>query len=575
MHDSRLPDLTFPNLTYGKYEIPWDLRPFLYRYGAGTNVKTFASTIEAGTLGPPLLERIELVRQIHSVLLSNLDRGGRRTTVESQIAKLRQLFLWADETDHDLNHTKIEHSYRSWTDSLLQRVRLSKTLSEKTAYEYGKIVGSLLDRVLGRSNSLVKTTRLRRPRSGSRAVSPTADRQNLEETFAFGHFLLDVADGLSIETIWGPLPVRIQLRSGKVLEEWSGLKRTESLKPTKPRSPAQKRYLEKRAAQSRGNWQADTTTRTRYSLINLRVQAEMFMLMGQPAVNLAQVHQLRMDQWRYKPSTNGFEIRTYKHRRWGQVVFEIYSSYRAVFERYLKWRSAIFPDDPDGLLFPLLGKNGAQSARHPETAPQFDRLKNCCKRAGIRFLSPNELRSTNVNWMLRRTQDPDLTAEEKQHATKTLLAIYEKPSQQRAMVQIKGFWAKNDPAQVAAGPGLCLNKTPEPIPNTPAMATKPDCVTPAGCLFCSHQRDIDSLDHVWSLASYRLLKSYELSAQGGVKHINSKPSHPAELVIQRLTDKLNFIKNTSPKRRKWVDEALVRIEEGRYHPSWSGLIDSA
>ena len=89
----------------------------------------------------------------------------------------------------------------------------------------------------------------------------------------------------------------------------------------------------------------------------------MFMLMGQPAVNLAQAHQLRMDQWRYKPSVHGYEIRTYKHRRWGPVVFEIYSQYRAVFDRYLKWRTAIFPDDPDGLLFPLLGRGGNQPTR--------------------------------------------------------------------------------------------------------------------------------------------------------------------------------------------------------------------
>ena len=86
----------------------------------------------------------------------------------------------------------------------------------------------------------------------------------------------------------------------------------------------------------RAAWEDEKSYRTRYPLINLRIQAEMFMLMGQPAVNLAQAHQLRMDQWRYKASTDGYEIRTYKHRRWGPVVFNIYSEYREVVHRYLK-----------------------------------------------------------------------------------------------------------------------------------------------------------------------------------------------------------------------------------------------
>ena len=574
MSDTHILKLTFPSMTYGLGEVPLDLRRWIYKGGASANARTVAAKIEANIFGPPLAKRIELVRQIHKALSNRFEYGGSRQTLIAQIEKVKMLFCWADETGFVLSLESIEEGYRNWTDSLLHRARIANDLSQKVAYDYGNVVGWVLDQVLDRKSPLIKTTRLRRPKRINRAVSAQADKQNLEETFALGHLLLEISDVLGVDVIWGPLPVHIQLRNGKELVEWSGPKRSPR-KPPHPKYLPQARWYAKRSAEHHARWQDDTTFRTRYPLINLRIQAEMFMLLGQSAVNLAQIHQLRMDQWRYKPSTQGYEIRTYKHRKWGAVVFEIYSEYRTVFERYLKWRAAIFPDDPDGLLFPLLGKGGKPTARHPEKAPSFDRIKSVCLRAGVAYMHPRSLRSTNVNWMLRRTENPNLTAAEKQHSTETLLQVYEKPSLQRAMVQIKKFWGKHDPAQVAAGPGTCLSKSPEPVEGKPTEATEPDCLTPAGCLFCIHQRDIDNFDHIWSLISFRLLKSFELRAQVGHASKRDLPPQPAEAAIEQITAKLNHIAESSPKRSAWVREASMRLEEGRYHPSWAEIIESS
>lgn len=580
MLDMRLPDLTFPGLSYGKREIPWDLKRWLYKGGARVPAKSVAEIIKSGQLGEPLLDRIELVRQVHEVLLNYLEGGGSRSTIQSRIETLNRFFKWADQSKgYHLSLASLEQIYRHWCDTLLHRVRVGRELKEQAAYDYGNKVGWVLDRVLGREilgtgNPIIKTTRLRKPKPSPRAVSPKADKQNLEETFAFGHFLLDLADGLGVDAIWGPLPLHIPLRNGKTLEECSGLKRSATLKPFNNKWVPQARQAAKLATMKRAAWEAEKSYRTRYPLINLRIQAEMFMLMGQPAVNLAQAHQLRMDQWRYKASTHGYEIRTYKHRRWGPVVFEIYSEYREIFERYLKWRKAIFPDDPDGLLFPLLSQSGGELRRRPDRPPEFDILIKACNRAGVKYLPPSALRNTNVNWMLRRTQDPELTAAEKQHTRKTLLGTYEKPSLQLAMVQTQVFWAKYDPALAAVGPGSCPDKTPNPVSDIPATATKPDCRTPAGCLFCDNQRDIDSFDHVWSLTSYRLLKSFELGGQPQAKSKIKQPKHPAEAAIERITAKLAFIEAFSPEHAAWVKEAQLRLEEERYHPDWAGMIES-
>ena len=81
------------------------------------------------------------------------------------------------------------------------------------------------------------------------------------------------------------------------------------------------------------------------------------------------------------------------------------------------------------------------------------------------------------------------------------------------------------------------------------------------------------MDHIWSLASYRLLKSYELAAHRQPESKRTLPTHPAELAIDRLTAKLAYIRTSSAKRETWVQEALLRIEEGRYHPDWAELIE--
>lgn len=570
----QLPDLTFPEVRFGANEIPWDLRPWLYRGGAQAPAKEVVSMIEAGKLGLPLVERIELVHLIREYLLNYVESGRQRETASTAIQVLKQFVKWVDETSGEaLCLANVEQKYRDWCDALLHRVRVRRDLSERTAYSYGNKAGTVLDKVMERSSSLIRTTRLENSKFSPRAISPTADKQNLSDTFAFGHFLLDLADGLSIDAIWGSLPLRIQLRNGTTLELWSRLKRPSKLKPQNPKWPAQSRQAARRVEKKRVDWEAEKSYRTRYPLINLRIMAEMFMLMGQPGINLAQVHQLRMDQWRYKPSSQGYEIRTYKHRRWGPVVFEIYSEYRASFERYLQWRKTLFPGETDGLLFPFLGVGGKAVTRRSDAAPGFNLLRDICKLAGVVFIAPRALRSTNVNWMLRRTADPDLTADEKQHTKQTLLGVYEKPSLQRAMVQTQVFWAKYDPALTPPGPGTCAGRGPEPLAYTPLAATKPDCITPAGCLFCAHQRDIDSLDHVWSLASFRLLKSFELLARGQAE-VNKVVTHPAELAVERITAKLNFIQSSGTERAEWVKEALIRLEEGRYHPAWMGLIES-
>lgn len=55
MLDLHLPNLTFPGMTYGKGEVPRDLRRWVYKHGAASGARTVIAKIERGELGRPLL----------------------------------------------------------------------------------------------------------------------------------------------------------------------------------------------------------------------------------------------------------------------------------------------------------------------------------------------------------------------------------------------------------------------------------------------------------------------------------------------------------------------------------------
>jgi hypothetical protein len=568
MRNETLPNLAFRNVSLGSKETPWDLAPLLYKGAAGTRVNKVAAQIAANAFGPPLIERLDLVEKLHAVIAGDLASGGRKITALNAVENIRRFFRWIDEHDYVARTDQIESVYRDWADHLLHRVRTVKDISEETAYAQVAELGRFLDGALERNKPLLCTTRLRKPRRHIQLRSTRGEKQNLQDTFAFGCALLDICDGLSLDIYLGPLPIEISFRTGQRLVEYSMAGKRPWPHPLKS-SASQRRQEKRNAAVRLDAHQNDKTLRTRWPLANLRIEAEMLIFIAQTGMNLAQAHQLRVDQYSYTSSLDGYQVRSYKHRRNGPVLFEIFGAYREIFERYLTWRRAIFLDDTAGLLFPLIRR-----FRHATTPPGFGRVRTSCLKINLKFISPQILRKTRVNWLLRRSRDADLTAEINQHTKETLLNVYEEPSLQVAITEISRFWKSNDPTITPPAPGFCVGSSPSAFAEIPPTATPPDCITPAGCLWCEHQRDIDSFDHVWSLCSYRHLKAEEFSAMRPAapsKRIISP--HPAEHAIERISAKLRFFKQSSQVRDQWVEEGLLRIEEGHFHPDWAGIID--
>lgn len=562
-------DLTFPTIPVGGNETPPDLRRLLYKGGASIRTDQADQAINRGLLGDIQPDRVELVRLIHEYIDGELAGGGSPVTARGRITRMGLFFGWSDTSGATLSIAEIEKTYLDWTEHLLQRVRVVKDINQRSAYIYAVIVGQVLDAVLGRAKPIVRATRLRNPRTRKSRQGTKQDKQNLQKTFAFGRMLQDICDGTPLSAIWGVPLVRIRLQQGgEIVYRPKGRRKS---RPDEERRPSSVRQSARLALAYETDRSMDHSFRK--DLVNLRIQAELLMFIGQTGMNLAQALEVPVYRFSYSSDIDSYKVREYKPRRKGEVLFEIFSEYRGHFERYLEWRKELFPDT-EKRLFPFIRRNGTRENRRIT----FAAINAACKELEVTWIPPSMLRGTRVNWLLRRSGDPDMTAEMAQHHKQTLLNVYETPSQQRAVSEITRFHLRNDPALagkvplLAVAPGKC-GGAPKTSPSKPQTAPEPDCLRPSGCLWCEHHRDIDSLDYVWSLACFRHLKILELSQVLPTKK-GSKTIHPAEHAIERLGAKLSWFRESNAKRSAWVEESLARVEEGYYHDQWSYLIES-
>jgi len=540
-----IPDLTFASVQFANSETPWNLDILLYFGAAEVHSGKVRRLLTSGAIGSPIAERLELVRGFHEEINADLMEGGSRATAHDLIRFLRQLYAFADSQRVHPSRETVERIYCEWADYLYIRT-LAKSnaqgskaiapLKMSAAYGYAATLGGLIDRVLERHSGIVELTKLSH---GPKRKSPTsiqADKQNLEHTFIFGHMLQDVCDELTLENVRAaPLPIEITLRSGLrfLREEAPGIQPTER-----------------------------PDLHGRYHIANLRIEGELLMFIAQTGMNVSQAVATELRHYSYVSHLDGYQVKDYKARRSGIVLFEIFKDYRAHFERYLRWRHALFPKSI--FLFPFI------SAKDTRQTKRFSnhRIRQVCLEIGIKYVAPRTLRNTRVNWLLRKSADPAITAEMAQHAQETLLGVYERPSMQRAAVETARFWSAADAQQgrtQSVAPGGCTGQ-PEVVPDALPGAPPPDCARASGCLWCENHRDVDSQDYVWALASYKRLKIVEVAKTSSPLVNQGIP--PAQLSVGRINAKLGWYEQSSEVRAEWVAEAEARIEEGAYHPDF-------
>ena len=545
---------------FGPQEEPWNLSVLLnYDADAADNVQSAPLAAAHGAI----LERLPLIVRLHDEMISDLAAGGSRATARNRFRQLKNFFAWARTVDQPLRIDTAEHAVVSWSEYLLIRAR-NDEIKETSAHSSVTVVSTLLDRILGRNYPLIKHTRLKKIDAGGRFHKSAGDKLRMSETMAFGSAVVELCSRLDTVTIRSPLPVKVVVKNHE-LEFWAGLQKPNSRKRTSIKRAHEARISqEKRLAAS-----TNISIEARAAMLNIRIEAELLIFIAQTGMNLEQAFRLELEDFRYKSHLDGYQVKAYKARRAGEVLFEIFSEYRIHFERYLHWRSEWFRESKNNLVFPFVMEGG-----NPQNAPQFRRLRKVCELIGVSFISPRSLRKVRINWLLREMSDPSLVASIAQHDIRTLMRVYAEPNPQLAIAEITKFHQKTELVFVPPAAGACVSATPSAELQAPTGAASPDCVNPAGCLFCANHRDLDSGDYVWSLASYRHLKSLELASyrRPDVESAQSQ-IHPAELVIDRITEKLRSFELSSDARRGWVQEALLRVDEGDYHALWDGFIN--
>jgi len=496
--------------------------------------------------------RIPLIRTIHEELLTKRVAGFPDKTICNYYYGLKAFFRWADEVGRSPTESTVDDDYLEYTEHLLHRSRIRQNLTEASAYAMACSVSSVLDGVLDLRKGLLSRSRIRKP------SSPPPWKKSQEfaldtEAQKMGSALMRVSDALSLEAICERLPKNILLHEGKPIVLGSHC------------------FEDPVARLEDGTPDIQSLIARRRALINFRIEVELLIFISQTGMNMEQVRTQRLSRFRFVKKTDTPNcinvVKNYKPRRGGEVEFEIFAEYKDIFLRYLDFRDQVFSDDPDGLLFRFINVPWKEKQRYYD--PQA--VKHKLKASGIPYRSPRQLRSIRLNSLLERTGDIVAVSEMGQHSPEVLARNYAAPSVNKAFREVALFHQLNDPTLDPPGPGRCIKQAPKKIADASDTAPSPDCRSPSGCLFCDKQRDIDSLDHVWSLLSFRHLKSIELSKYRGA----DAGGQPPYVVIQRISEKVKYFASSSGDRSEWTTEAKERVTEDWFHPAWQHFIKFA
>ncbi|MCD5969944.1 hypothetical protein [Pseudomonas quasicaspiana] len=561
--DSSVARYSFPSARYGSGETPWNLLPLIYKGAAKYDVRKVISEIQRGTFGGIRSERVEVIELVHELLNSDLISGRSQISVKNHIRIFRNFVSWCDDEDEHLSLPNLEECFLRWA-KLMHNKIVSGELSKSAATGYLSSLCSIFDRVLGLNIGLRYKTGISRPRRERVSEGfAKADKQNLEDVFNFGALLCDITDGLPENAIWGDLPVLIPLRVGGYLTEWSRLRPAETVKRlTDSNQPP---YRKRDTEAARAKYVSEHSFRTRHAIINLRLEAELLIFISQTGMNLAQAYTLCRTKYKFISAIDGYVMQGFKDRASSMSFGKVHAEYRYHFLRYIKWRDAIFTDNPSALLFPIINVYG----RADYQAPTFGAIRNRCKLLNIKLYGPRELRKVRSNFFLRETQNPELTAEMSQHSLGTFYRNYHQPSHQIALIEVSRYHSARDPSLAAPGPVVCVSDNPAMTNVTSPHTPEADCLTPSGCLFCEQHRDLDNEDHIWSLVTFKQLKIIELSKAD----LHTDPhSNPASITINRINQKLNYMQSISTRTVEWCDIAMEKVTDGDYHPKWRGFI---
>jgi hypothetical protein len=557
MFDHDIPDLTVRGVPLGPRQQPIDLRWLLYKGTASTFGGNTKKAVKSGRLGNPLLERLPLLVAIYRRWQKGIADGTMGALrVNAEWRRLRAFVAFTERSKKQLTIAAALNLYLAYCAHTKRR----KDIGAVTPYQYSNELAVILAHVLDMDSTMLQwKSKIRMPKRQSNQTT----KENLHSTTTFVKTLLETVEQLPVEVIRGPLPVILRYAGGgeHTIHIGSPLRPLECLKVELPHN-----YI--RAVNARERRANEISSKARAMLINLRLDAEVLIFINQTGGNLTQVLRMTGSQFRYQSAGDYLQIFAWKNRAKHFIEMRIHKGYRTRFEAYLKLRSVLFPDDPDGLTFPFVCNDGEHTKQR--TGWAFRDVRKLMKSIEQPFVDSRQLRKTIANFTRRKASRP-IAAELLSNDEETFRKSYEEVHHQVAVAELVHFWSDVETFVSAVGPGGCQQTGPQLRPDAPSGAPKPDCESGGGCLFCDKNRDLRSFDHVWNLASLHHLKLAEFNADR--TPLSTKKEHPVALTIERIAAKLDALMAMGGECAEWVVEAKLRAQEARYHPFYKATFD--
>lgn len=543
---SDLPDLTIVHhrIENQKSNI-WNLTPLIYKNSSKLNSNKTSWIVEITKL-PLINSRVDIIRALKSHAIELLDSGISQTSVKNYISRFKRFVAFADEQSKCLETPKaISQALYDYAEYEFSRTS-TQHIKPGSAYDNVNTAALLIKGFVENITFDIRHTRLKKTKRSRRAIDRNAEKLLLIHASKLARFCFDITRDFNPKSLTtGKLPVQIKVSSELTSQ-------SVNLTPHKKQpTTVEKNFINTHAAQA----------------FNNRVSAELMIFLAMTIQNIAPTLKLTRAKFDYKPLGEHYEIREYKPRRGGEVLFKIPKSYKPYFEQYLNFIYEYAPNS--ALVFPFLEQNVGYRKR---TNAYIASFKNICITNDIPWTPPKQFRKIGLNILMRLCSDEETSAEYANHGVAVFRQSYEFPSLQRAIVEVTRFWGNNDPL-THGRPLVSLfntpcNGMPEPIEDATNKLPRPDCISPTGCMGCKQYRDEDSFDYVWNLHSFKYLKIIESSSH------RTKELKPSNIAIDWANLKINWFKNSdSNKHQEWVDESELRIEEGDYHPSWSRKIE--
>jgi hypothetical protein len=544
---NNLPDLT---ITHARIENPnstrWNLIGLIYKGGTEVNRQKKLWLNELKKL-PIIKSRIDMISNLKEHATGLIESGTSIATVLGYLDLLQNFISYSDNKNNALDdpesitRTLYDYAEYKYNQSALKKIEAQSAYRSVVLISYfikGGIDGLEFD---------IRHTRLKKIKKRSRrAIGREAEKTMLSDANKLARFCFEITQSFEPNTLrLGKLPIEINVSPELT-------KNTINLTPQKKQpSIVDGNFVNTHASQA----------------FNNRVSAELMIYLAMTVQNIAPSLKLTRAKFDYKPLGAQYEIREYKNRRGGEVLFKIPKSYKPHFEKYLRFIQEYAPTST--FLFPFLKKGLGYRKRTDYDIANF---KKICISNEIPWTAPRKFRKIGLNILIRLCSDEETSAEYANHGVAVFRQSYEFPSLQRAMIEVTRFWEKNDPL-THGRPMVSLfntpcNGMPELIEDATNKLPQPDCISPTGCIGCKHYKDENSLDYVWNLLSFKYLKIIESSSH------RTNELKPSDIAIDWVNLKINWFKSSDDhKHKEWVDESELRIEEGDYHPSWSRKIE--